>query len=255
MALRVRTAQRRKRRYLVHASLISVFAVVGVCKDNAGTPLDSIDPMDPVDPCLQAPADCEPSESVIDSFPVPLVDGGGLYGERSNRPPEFHVEAGIRAGSQVPLSGAVLAAIGMSNTSLEFGAFKKLASGSTDAVVATTACWACTVAVWDTPSGRGWTKANNWLASHGYAPEDVDVVWLKATRQKDQSVTADDLERILVVLRAKWPNTRQVFVSDRIYVGYLSAGAEPASNLVSSASAGLCRRCKWQATPRERQSP
>jgi hypothetical protein len=116
----------------------------------------------------------------------------------------------------------------MSNALLEFEALKDMAPGSTDAVVAPTACWGCTVAAWDIPSGRGWTKANNWLASHGYTPEDVDVVWIKAARRTDQSVTTEDLEQILVVLREMWPNTRQVFVSDRIYAGYQSAGAEPA---------------------------
>jgi hypothetical protein len=125
------------------------------------------------------------------------------------------------------MSGALVATVGMSNTLLEFQSFADRSKDVTDAVFAPTACWGCVVAAWDTDSGRGWRRANNWLRSHGYSPEDVDVVWLKVTRLKDEAVRADDLERILMVLKVQWPNVRQVFVSDRIYTGYLGPGVEP----------------------------
>lgn len=205
-------------------SLAGTIAVLCLALACQGTP----------DVCSPVSSACPPTAPgpedpplAADSFPVPLIQAGGLYGEGENDPPDAHRAAGILAAGSVPANGAVLASVGMSNTLLEFEAFVQLVSGSTDAILAPTACIGCVVSAWTNTSGPGWRKANEWLTEHGYAPEDVDAVWLKVTRQKEEAVTADDLERILAALKIVWPNTRQVFVSDRIYAGYQGVNVEP----------------------------
>ncbi|MGH7565381.1 MAG: hypothetical protein ACREK2_00980 [Gemmatimonadota bacterium] len=155
-----------------------------------------------------------------DSFPVPLIDGGGLYGQGRNTAPAAHRAAGIASGALVPASGAVVAAIGMSNTRIEFDDFATRAR--TDARLVDAACARCAARAWD--GGRvdpAWDLAASALASAGVQGRDIDVVWVKMAIEPHLAVTTASLEAILAQIKIRWPNVRQVFVSDRIYAGYI----------------------------------
>ncbi|HEY7471753.1 MAG TPA: hypothetical protein VIE68_05330 [Gemmatimonadota bacterium] len=160
-----------------------------------------------------------PPIAAADSFPVPLIDGEGLYGRRQNTAPAAHVAAGIASGAVVPASGAVVVAIGMSNAQIEFEAFRRVSR--TDAVLVNAACWGCTTERWNESGDRGWNLARRKVANAGLQPSDVDVVWVKMARQRHIAARTEDFEAILGTIRTEWPNVRQVFVSDRIYAGWI----------------------------------
>jgi hypothetical protein len=178
------------------------------------------------EPGSEAPRPVEPEAidriAVTDSFPVPLIDGGGLYGQGQNTPPAAHRAAGVASGAMVPASGAVVATIGMSNTQIEFDDFASRAR--TDARLVDTACLRCVARGWDGGRvDRAWDRADASLANAGLEGSDVDVVWLKVTTEQHLAVTTASLEAILGQIKVRWPNVRQVFVSDRIYAGYIEA--------------------------------
>lgn len=161
-----------------------------------------------------------------DSFPVPLLDSGGLYGEGRNLPPREHAAAGRAAAARVPETGAVVVALGMSITHTAFEGWAERAK--TDAVLVNGACMRCTVFGWELARRPGWRRSLAALSAAGLTGADVDVVWLSVTREQDVAATAEDLERILVAIREVYPDVKQIFVSNRPYGGYRARGsAEP----------------------------
>lgn len=168
-------------------------------------------------------SDCDPPPppvATVDSFPVPIMDGGGLYGSGSNTPPQFHIDAGLAAAAQVPGSGAVLMSLGMSITRAAFDSWEIHARGSRDAVMVNGACGGCGVSKWDDLADEGWTHALSRLTQAGKTAADVDAVWMSVTRDQTVAATAADLETILLRIREAYPNVRQVFVSNRTYGGW-----------------------------------
>ena len=170
-------------------------------------------------------ADCDSTSTLpptgTDAFPVPLIDGGGLYGGGQNAPPAFHL-----AAAPVVSGPVLVAAIGMSNTIQEWRALQAQYTGN--ATLLPTACAGCTVDEWDDYADSGWARAEAYLDRKGLDPDSIRVVWLKVTKTKTIAPTADDLDHILAVMRVRWPNVAQVFVSGRIYGGYRADG-EPAA--------------------------
>lgn len=182
----------------------------------------------PTGPCGITVSDCDPPPPTLaDSFPVPIMDGAGLYGGGSNQAPAFHHDAGLVAASQVPDSGAVIASLGMSITRIAFEEWFNVRS-PTDAVFVRGACSGCVVDEWDTLDGPGWQNAFSQLAAKGLTAADVDVVWMSVTREQNKAASVADLETILLRIREAYPNVRQVFVFNRTYGGYRVKGtAEP----------------------------
>lgn len=180
-------------------------------------------PTGPAERGVRLSADCPPA--VGDSFPIPIMDGDGLYGGGSNVPPTSHRDAGLLAASQVPESGAVLLAVGMSITRGAFLAWQETAV--TDAIMVNGACGGCVAPRWTTSDGKGWSKVRYELGLKGLTGADVDVVWLSVTNGENASATQEDLEAILALMRTELPNVKQVFISNRTYAGYSTKGLEP----------------------------
>lgn len=181
----------------------------------------------PTEPCEVTALDCDISTQAADSFPVPIMDGDGLYGGGSNQPPAFHHSAGLAAASQVPDSGAVLISLGMSITRDAFRQWYWDKS-PTDAVFVHGACGSCVVHDWETRDGEGWKHAFHYLQAKGLTGADVDVVWMSVTRTQVEAANVAELENILLRIREVYPNVRQVFVTNRTYGGYRVKGtAEP----------------------------
>ncbi|MCA1571340.1 MAG: helix-turn-helix domain-containing protein [Chloroflexi bacterium] len=179
----------------------------------------------PTGPRSVALSDCDPPG---DAFPVPVMDGGGLYGGGMNEPPAFHRDAGLAAAAQVPGSGAVLISLGQSITNAAFTGWTQ--SASTDAIMVNGACGGCTFGndAWSSFDRKGWDHSFRKLAAAGLAREDVDVVWMSVTHDQDTGATADQLDALLPTIREAYPNLKQLFVSNRTYAGYrVNGSGEP----------------------------
>ncbi|HEX8911267.1 MAG TPA: hypothetical protein VF796_02825 [Humisphaera sp.] len=172
---------------------------------------------------------------------------GGLYGGGSNRPPEAHAKLAAAAASQVtPLDAAgrpakdgkvVLMSIGMSNTTGEFSRFKQIADAdpakSPDLLIVDGAQGGKDAAAWANV-GNGitngtWEEADRRIKAAGATPQQVQVVWIKQalagpSRVGDFPAHAQalqkDLETILAVAKARYPNLKLAYLSSRIYAGY-----------------------------------
>ncbi|MGD9693720.1 MAG: hypothetical protein AB7G17_06295 [Phycisphaerales bacterium] len=178
---------------------------------------------------------------------------GGLYPAGSNLRPGGHDAAGRAIGaSMVPLDGAgnpspqgavVLLSIGMSNTTQEYSAFVNLS--------ATFANLHPRVRVIDgaqggqhaeiivDPTANFWTVINQRLAQAGLTPAQVQAVWIKQALPTPGSSFPPGsfpghpqhlqslLATISQIVKDKFPNCRQAFVSSRIYAGYASTALNP----------------------------
>jgi hypothetical protein len=165
---------------------------------------------------------------------------GGLYASGRNTPPKAYLENGLaRAKSVKPVDGkAVLLSIGMSNTTQEFSAFKRIADAEQRKNPALTivdgAQGGQDAAIVKDPNARFWTVVDHRLSLAGATPAQVQVVWLKeALARPSDPFPADakklkaDLAAIVGILRDRYPNLKLVYVSSRTYAGYASTSLNP----------------------------
>lgn len=172
---------------------------------------------------------------------------GGLYGAGSNQPPEAHAKAAREAAAQmVPLDAAgkpstdgkiVLMSIGMSNTTGEFSRFKQVADADADKspklLIVDGAQGGKDAAAWANVSNGitngTWEEADRRIKSAGATPQQVQVIWIKQalagpSRLGDFPAHAQalqkDVETIVTVAKARYPNLRLAYLSSRIYAGY-----------------------------------
>ena len=172
---------------------------------------------------------------------------GGLYGGGKNEPsPELAARAKqalarIRPlnaeGKPAPDGKIVLVSLGMSNTTMEFGTFKRLADTDThkapNLIIVDCAQGGKTAAVWATQD-QPWEVAATRLQKADVTPAQVQVMWLKEANAgpttgwpaaTDQ--LRDDLRTDIKRAREKYPNLRLIFLSSRIYGGYATTRLNP----------------------------
>jgi hypothetical protein len=180
---------------------------------------------------------------------------GGLYGGGHNTPPDSHATAAKeqtalimpRDANGVPSeSGSiVLISLGMSNTTQEFSAFKKLADAdpnkSPHVVIVDCAQGGQAARQWAYPSsdpGRRspWTVMDQRLAKAHVEPNQVQVVWMKQAEMNPSQygvfpahaqTLRDNMAIILRMLTARFPNLRIAYLSSRIYAGYAMSALNP----------------------------
>jgi hypothetical protein len=171
---------------------------------------------------------------------------GGLYPGGQNVPPPAHMAAALaKAAGIVPrdATGAphpegliVMVAIGMSNTTHEFGAFERNEDANTQrnarVVIVDTALGGQTATAIANPSAPYWTTLQQRLAALGLTAAQVQVAWLKEAEARpadDFPVHAQglraNLELIANNLHDKFPNLGLCYVSSRIYGGYAPPGS------------------------------
>ncbi|MDZ4722619.1 MAG: hypothetical protein SGI97_01740 [candidate division Zixibacteria bacterium] len=174
---------------------------------------------------------------------------GGLYPGGINQPPIWHHNNGISlAQSFVPLNTSglpdtvngswVLLSVGMSNTTQEFSRFVLDMQGDTtrhpQLRIVDGAQGGQTAAkiVYDTAAF--WTVINNRLTTQGLSSKQVRAVWLKEANAGPTNPfpghaisLRDNLRDVVRLLKVKYPNILQVFVSSRIYAGYASTTLNP----------------------------
>jgi len=180
---------------------------------------------------------------------------GGLYGDGQNTPPESHLQAAKEQTDLIqPLDAngvpsetgkIVLISLGMSNTTQEFSAFKKLADAdpnrSPHVVIVDCAQGGQAARQWAYPSSSPnrpspWSVMDQRLEKARVEPNQVQVVWMK---QADISpaqygdfpsharILRDNMRLILRMLKARFPNLRIAYLSSRIYAGYATSGLNP----------------------------
>jgi lysophospholipase L1-like esterase len=196
---------------------------------------------------------------------VPLTDltgkyqdqDGGLYGGGKNEPA---AELAVRARQAVaqirPLNTEgkpaadgkiVMVSLGMSNTTMEFSAFKRLADADTrkasNLVIVDCAQGGKTAAAWAT-NDQPWEVAMTRITAAGVTPAQVQTMWLKEANARptggypaatDQ--LRDDIRTDIKRAREKYPNLRVIFLSSRIYAGYARSLLNPEPYAYESAFA------------------
>lgn len=165
---------------------------------------------------------------------------GGLYANGKNTPPKKYLEQGLaRARSVKPVDGKiVLLSVGMSNTTQEFSVFKRIADAdprkSPNLTIVDGAQGGQDAEIVKDPNARFWSVVSGRLANAGATAAQVQAVWLKEaiarptqTFPQDAKLLKTDLERIVSVLRAKFPNLKLVYLSSRTYGGYATTNLNP----------------------------
>lgn len=188
---------------------------------------------------------------------VPLTDlgagtyqgfAGGLYPNGLNRPPDSYLQAGMAAAQMIqplnsggqpdPRGKIVLLSIGMSNTAIEFGAFKGLADGgpqkNPQVVIVNGAQGGADARVVARPDSPYWRWVQDRLDAAQVTAQQVQVVWLKEAIAGERSSFPVDAKRLQEALRAivqilgqQFPNLRIVYLSNRTYGGYATTRLNP----------------------------
>lgn len=178
---------------------------------------------------------------------------GGLYPGGSNTPPAAHLAAAAqRAAAIAPLNTAgepavdgrvTLLSIGMSNATQEFSRFVQLANAdpqkSGRVLLVDGAQGGQTASVIRNPSANFWTVVDQRLAQAGSSAAQVQVIWLKeANAQPGGQFPADsfpaaakalqvDIEAVIQVAHARFPNAKLLYLASRTYAGYASTALNP----------------------------
>ena len=175
---------------------------------------------------------------------------GGLYPSGENTPPAAHLKAGrIAAAKIAPIDGKIVfLSVGMSNTTMEFSAFQKLAENETglnpNLVIVDGAQGGQTAAVTANPNANYWKVNEERLSKAGVSAKQVQVAWLKqanAGPTRDFPAEAKKLEEDIVKtlqnLRERFPNLKIVYFSNRIYAGYAASPLNPEPHAYETAFA------------------
>ncbi len=176
---------------------------------------------------------------------------GGLYGGGKNEPPAALMASALAAATKVQPLGVdgkpaadgriVLMSMGMSNTTMEFSAFKALAdqdsAKSPKVTVLDAAQGGQDALKWNsTASGSPWDKAEERMKAAGVTDQQVQVIWLKQAlmRQsrfgefpKHSDELKNDIESNLKLAKERFPNLKLVYLSSRIYAGYATGALNP----------------------------
>jgi hypothetical protein len=200
------------------------------------------------------PADTKPSDASKGLVPLTEFTGdyhgldGGLYGGGKNEVPAAQqklAEAAVASIRPLDSEGKpsesgkiVMMSLGMSNTTNEFSRFVPLANQdarkSASLVIVDGAQGGQTAQVWAAPEARAWSVAEQRLEAAGVKPAQVQVLWIKQAnagpsrgREAEMKRLQDDVEKVVLNAKQKYPNLRLVFLSSRIYAGYAQTGLNP----------------------------
>ncbi|MCC6673056.1 MAG: hypothetical protein IT458_18470 [Planctomycetes bacterium] len=170
---------------------------------------------------------------------------GGLYPQGANQPPAAHAAAGLAAALRVqpldaqgvphPGGRIVLLAIGMSNTTQEYAAFKATADAdparNPAVLLVDGAQGGQDARIIQNPAANFWTVVDQRLAAAGASRSQVQAVWLKeavANPTLPFPQHAQELEGFLVaicqILKSRFANLQLTHVSTRSYGGYALGG-------------------------------
>jgi hypothetical protein len=173
---------------------------------------------------------------------------GGLYPNGENTPPPAHLKAGLAlAKAIVPLDAEgrrsadgkiVLLSIGMSNTTMEFQNFQKMAAQdpglNPKLVIVDGAQGGQTAQITGKPDSNFWNVVSQRLSQAGVTARQVQAAWLKQANARPsegfpeaaKKLQADVVET-LHNLHDKFPNLKITYLSSRIYGGFALTPLNP----------------------------
>jgi hypothetical protein len=178
---------------------------------------------------------------------------GGLYPDKKNERPKEHEAAGLELAKAVrplnaegkadPNGKIVLISVGMSNTTQEFSAFKRIADADAKKnpalVLVDGAQGGMTAARIKDPDDKAsgtqfWMGVDQRLKTAGVTREQVQVAWIK---EADAAPTQgfpryaqtlrDELRQIVIAMKKRFPNLRMVYLSGRTFAGYATTALNP----------------------------
>ncbi len=173
---------------------------------------------------------------------------GGLYGGGSNEPPAVQQALADKAVREIqPLDAEgkpakdgkiVLLTLGMSNTTMESQAFKRLADPdprkAANVVIVDGAQGGKDATAWAQNDSPQWKVAEDRLRAAGVTPAQVQAVWLKQALIRPEAGFPAESDRLrdriadnLRIARQRYPHLRVAFLSSRIYAGYASSALNP----------------------------
>jgi hypothetical protein len=178
---------------------------------------------------------------------------GGLYPGGKNERPKEHDAAGLVLAKQVvplgpdgkPADGGkvVLLSVGMSNTTQEFSAFKRLADADSDKcpslVLVDGAQGGQTAARIKDPNDKAtgtryWDGVDLRLKAAGVTREQVQAGWIKQADAgptqgfpKYAETLRDELRQIVRAMHVRFPNLKLVYLSSRTYAGFARTALNP----------------------------
>lgn len=187
---------------------------------------------------------------------IPLTDlkgkhgiwDGGLYGSGSNDVPAPQQKLASQALAKLqPLDAdgnpsadgkIVLMSIGMSNTTMEFSQFVKLANAderkAANVIVVDAAQGGKAAKQWAAADAQPWEVAADRLKQAGVSTKQVQVLWIKqaniapsAGSESEVTRLQNDVQAIVTLAKAKYPNVQLAFLSSRIYAGYAQTQLNP----------------------------
>jgi hypothetical protein len=173
---------------------------------------------------------------------------GGLYPGGANTPPPAHLKAGLAiAGTIVPLDAKghpspdgkiVMISVGMSNTTMKYRAFMRLAAEQHDLnpkVVLVDGAQGSQVGwITSNPKTPFWDVVNQRLQAAGVTPAQVQAAWmLQANPGPNAGFPAEmkDLQGNIIDtlhnMHDKFPNLKVTYLSSRTYAGYATSPLNP----------------------------
>lgn len=167
-------------------------------------------------------------------------EDGGLYGGGKNTPPDPLLKSAEAALAQIkPIEGKIaLVSISMSNATMEFSFFKRIADAdarkSPDLTIVDCAQGGQAMAEWVDPEGRPWQEAAQRIEKAGVNPAQVQIAWIKlankvptGSMQEHLTKLENDTIRVLQNARMKFPNLRIAYLGTRIWAGNAKGGLNP----------------------------
>lgn len=173
---------------------------------------------------------------------------GGLYPNGLNQPPTAYGQDGLSHAAKIqPLNvvgqpdangKVVLLSIGMSNTTMEYSGFKKIADPdpqkNPQLVIVDGAQGGQDAEIIKNPTANFWSVVDQRLTQSGVSGQQVQVVWLKeAIAGENEAFPADaqhlqrDLRAIVQILAQRFPFLQIIYVSSRTYAGYATTTLNP----------------------------
>jgi hypothetical protein len=173
---------------------------------------------------------------------------GGLYPGGENKPPAAHLKAGLKLAKAIkPLDAngkpsadgkIVLLSVGMSNTTMEFSTFVKLAAAdqalNPRLKIVDGAQGGQTAKITAQPNSNFWKVVGERLQKMDVTPQQVQVAWIKqANGHPTEGFPAAakqlqvDVVSTLHNLQDKFPNIKIAYLSSRIYGGYALSPLNP----------------------------
>jgi hypothetical protein len=171
-----------------------------------------------------------------------LGQQGGLYPGGSNTLPANHLALGMSRASAVqprnaagaldPAGKVVLLGVGVSNTSIVFGAFQELAATdpriASEIVLVDGGIGGHPIDFWLDPADEPWAVVEDRIQDAGTTDAQVQVAWIMLPDRNptplafpaEQLSYRDKLEVVLRNLKARFPNLALAYLSGHSYTGY-----------------------------------